>query len=789
MKRITLIVALLTLFFVTDATLHAANCSALEKQTIRIGALLTLTGEWREVGDGVHKALVTGLDQVNHYVAPSGLAFELDVRNTAGDPQKALKELDSLAKSGVHIVIGPMSSAEAQAVSSYASDHSMLLVSPTATSPQLSQKDNFFRVIPTDWNQADGLMKIMTGGKFNRFVIAYRNDVYGIGFYEQLQQAAASYGVAMAGGVALPQSPEDYAVAIEALVQKMGTDNLGSTAVIFVGSAEEAGAMIRKIPEDSSLAGVKWFASAEIVNNKEFLAERSAAAFALKVKMEGLSIGYRGIALDVLPYINYALNGAAELSPEALTAWDALWLVAETCRKSPAADIETLKTELKSTANKFRNSFGLINVMDENGDTRSARFMRYQIAMDGAGRYIWQTKGHYVNPVISAPFIRTIEPKIQAQVGPVEIGVLLSLSGDSAETSREVQVLLQEAVESFNQYATTLGSDLSLKLTIEDTGNTPQAAVAAAKKLMGQGIKTFIGPMDSAGAAAVAPLLDNAGALAISPASTAPSLSKKDHMYRLIMNDTHQAQALAALLKQDQIRNVVVLYRNDVYGQDLTAAFRAAFPGLVESIGYEPGVKDFKGVLKQAEQLAAKTDKAHTAILAISYGELVSLLHIPEGSPLQGLRWYGADGAALSGLLLQDKAAAQTAARLKFTALGYSAYGNYFDALYPMVNYRLAKKISHPVQEISIGAFDALWILGCAYMENGAADQSMIEKYVQNAAFRGLSGLVSLDENGDRRIGYYRIYRVTDQGGAYRWITTGLYSLDYAKKGVLEMFR
>jgi len=143
----------------------------------------------------------------------------------------------------------------------------------------------------------------------------------------------------------------------------------------------------------------------------------------------------------------------------------------------------------------------------------------------------------------------------------------------------------------------------------------------------------------------------------------------------------------------------------------------------------------------------------------------------------------------LSGALIQSKSAAQTAARLQFTALGYSAYGNYFDALYPVVNYRLANKIPHQLQESSLSAFDALWILGCAYLENGAADPAVIEKYVQNAAFRGLSGLVSMNANGDRSIGYYRIYRLEAQPGYYRWITTGLYSLDYAKKGVLELVR
>ena len=789
MKRMTLIVALLALFCLAGANFGVATCSAQEKQTIKIGALLTLTGEWSEGGAGAQKALAAGLDQVNHYLAPFGLNFELDVRNTAGDPQKALSELTSLAQSGVHIVIGPQNSEEVQAVNQFASDHAILLVSPSATSPDLSLQDNFFRVIPTDWNQADGLLKIMTAGKYTRFVVAYRNDAYGVGFTHQLQQASAAYGVEMAGSIALPQSSSDYAAAVEALEQKLAADSLQQTAVIFIGSSQEAGGFIRNISDASPLSQVKWLACADVVSSKEFLTDRQVADFAANVRMEGLSIGYRGISLDVLPYINYALNGAAEISPEALTTWDALWLLAETCRKNPAANIEDLKTELKATANQFRNSFGLINVMDENGDTRSARFMRYQIARDDKQQYIWQSQGHYVNPVISAPFIRTIIPQIERQVGEIKIGALLSLNGSSAETGREVQAVLQEAADCFNQYAATLGSDLKITLLIEDTGSNPQTAALAAKKLIDQGANSLIGPLNSAELAAVEPLLATRDILTISPTSTAPSLSKKDHIYRLIMNDTYQVQALTALLQQDQIDNVVILYRNDLYGQDLTAAFRAAYPGKVQSLSYETDARDFDGLLKQAEPLVAAADKAHTAILAISYDEIASLLRIPDGSPLYGIRWYGTDSTALSGVLLQDKSAAQAAARLRFTAIGYSAYGNYFDPLAPVVNYRLAKKISHPLQESSLSAFDSLWILGCAYLENGSANQEVIEKYVQNAAFRGLSGLIAMDDNGDRNIGYYRIYRLEPLAGSYRWITTGLYSLDYAKRGVVEMVR
>ena len=792
MNRLKITVLLTFFAFLTVAvlTFGLQTCNAKDLQTIKVGALLPLTGEWSEPSKGAQKALTIGIDQVNYYLADSGLKLELDIRDTTSNPQKALRELTALSKQGVHMVIGPMSSEEAKTINQFASDHSILLISPSATSMELSKKDNFFRVIPTDWNQVDGLMKTMKTEKFTRFVVAYRDDTFGRSFCEQLQKSAAAYDNEMIGSVPLPLSAPDYAAAVNKLSKMVEGEAADKTVVMLIGSSEQATGVIRNIPSNSPLARMKWLASADIVNSKEFLADKSVAAFAAGVQLEGLSIGYNGIALDVLPFIDYSLKGAAELSPYALSTWDSLWLIAETYRKNPTADIEGLKKELLATANHYRNSFGLINMMDENGDTSSARFMRYQLYSEDNGNYAWGCRGHYVNPVISAPFIKTIKPDVLKENDEIQIGALLSSQGATAVSGQEVQAVLKEAVACFNQYAATRGSGLKLNLLIEDTLGNPQTAALAAEKLIGQGVKTIIGPISSAELAAVEPLLSSHDILTLAPMSTAPSLSKKDNIYRFIMNDMYQSKAIATLLQHDNINNVIVLYRDDVYGQDLAKTFQASYSGNVFPLSYKDDTTDYRELLNQAEQLATKAGKENTAVLLIAYDEIVDIMRLLPGSGLKDLRWYGTDSTILAGGLTKDKLAAKTAEQVGFTALGYSAYGNYFDPLYSVMNYQLSNKNSHPLQESSISAFDALWMVGCAYLENGtSADREKIKEYVQSSAFRGVSGLVAMDENGDRKIGYYKLYRLEENKGKYRWANTGLYSLDYAKKNVLEIIK
>ncbi|MGD9826785.1 ABC transporter substrate-binding protein, partial [Desulfobacter sp.] len=60
-------------------------------KTITIGALLPLTGTWSEPGQGAKKALDVTLSMVNYFLEPSEQKFELDIRDTQSNGEKALQ--------------------------------------------------------------------------------------------------------------------------------------------------------------------------------------------------------------------------------------------------------------------------------------------------------------------------------------------------------------------------------------------------------------------------------------------------------------------------------------------------------------------------------------------------------------------------------------------------------------------------------------------------------------------------------------------------------------------------
>ncbi len=757
-------------------------------KTITIGALLPLTGNWSEPGQGAKKALDVTLSMVNYFLKPSELKFELDIRDTESNGEKALQELSLLHDAGIDTVIGPMSSEACVSVLDYANENSVLLLSPSATSEELALDDNLFRVIGKDRSVIEGLTTIMKDKyEYDRLITVYLDDAYGRGYYATLQDVLPSMGMETAGTIALSIDSADHAAIVDELEGLAAGENIEDTAILLVCDGKSASDLIKNISSASKLSTMKWFVSVDIIGSTVFMEDSFVEAFAAKTKMEGLAIGYRDVALDALPYIATVLDGAADISPYAISTWDCLWLLAKTYKEAPAIDTDTLKKTLVDEAGRYRNAFGAISLLDENGDIKSSRYMRYMM-YDDKGSYSWRCLGHYVNLGVGDPIIQTIEWRVSVDGGIVQVGALLPLTGSIAEKGGEIEIILEHSAASFNQYASDMGSDLRIELVVEDTGSDPETAAFAAQKLVDMGIRTIIGPIGSSELEAVKPLSDSYGDIFISPLSSSPSLSLEDRIYRLMLNDTHQAHALCLLLTEKGISSLIIINRNDTYGNELADAVAADYTGKITRLTYDIDQSDFSTILTKAGA-ALSYDTGHTAVLVVAHEEIVDILkQVGTQSRLNDVSWFGTDSSALSNLLINDPDAAEKASSVNFTAFDYSPYGPYFDPLYHEINSTFQP--DEPFKESSLGSFDGLWLLCCAYLIHGAsADLDTINNYISGKSFRGVGGVLSLDAYGDRQFGYYKLYHLAaGENGEYSWENNGIYNLDYTHSGILELF-
>ncbi|MDD4092762.1 MAG: branched-chain amino acid ABC transporter substrate-binding protein, partial [Smithellaceae bacterium] len=155
---------------------------------------------------------------------------------------------------------------------------------------------------------------------------------------------------------------------------------------------------------------------------------------------------------------------------------------------------------------------------------------------------------------------------------PVRIGFLGPLTGpyeNEGVQAREVLLLL---ASDLNDRGGLLGK--KVEIIFENEGDNPQAAAAAAKKLLEQKAVAVIGPQTSDAAKAVQEIFHAAGILQISYGATAVSLTQKGfpYFFRTCPRDDEQARAFVRILRKLNFKKVALLHDQSLYGKGLAEA-------------------------------------------------------------------------------------------------------------------------------------------------------------------------------------------------------------------------
>jgi branched-chain amino acid transport system substrate-binding protein len=130
------------------AALEAAGCS----RKVRVGAIVSSTGAAAMYGERVRKGIELAVQDVNASGGVGGRHLEVVYRDDATNPQVGLQMARELvSREGVRILIGAVSSAVTLEIAPYCEQRRVLLISPTASAPQLTQAGEFiFRNYPSD---------------------------------------------------------------------------------------------------------------------------------------------------------------------------------------------------------------------------------------------------------------------------------------------------------------------------------------------------------------------------------------------------------------------------------------------------------------------------------------------------------------------------------------------------------------------------------------------------------------------------------------------------------------
>ena len=128
--------------------LLGALLSCGKSEPIKVGFVGGLSGRVADLGIGGRNGATIAVEERNAAGGVKGRLVELVVRNDEQDPKVALQAVEELIALPVQAIVGHTTSAMSVTTVGLVTERKMVMVSPTSTADELSQRDDyFFRVV------------------------------------------------------------------------------------------------------------------------------------------------------------------------------------------------------------------------------------------------------------------------------------------------------------------------------------------------------------------------------------------------------------------------------------------------------------------------------------------------------------------------------------------------------------------------------------------------------------------------------------------------------------------
>lgn len=203
LETTTLTVPLFTILL----ALSSLGC---QSDTVAIGVVVPLTGQYQSYGEANKRGIELAFEEIQSNGYP--LNLELSVVDSGSDPAQARELLEEQYANGAFAVIGGSVSDEAKEMVAGADRFERVLLSPSATSPDLTKASrNFFRIAPSDQTEgnkmADFAFRVL---ELKTVVVIAEDGTYAHGIQQAFSSAFETVGGEVLELIELPPNTTDY---------------------------------------------------------------------------------------------------------------------------------------------------------------------------------------------------------------------------------------------------------------------------------------------------------------------------------------------------------------------------------------------------------------------------------------------------------------------------------------------------------------------------------------------------------------------------------------------------
>lgn len=248
--------------------------------TIKIAMVIPTTGPLTQFGDMVKEGATTAVEMANASGGVQGKQLELVAIDDACEPKQGPVAANRVVNSKIGYVIGPVCSGAAIAAAPIYNNEGVVVVTPSATSPALTDGKNFhflFRTIGRDDQQGPSAAKfIIDKVKPKKVAVLHDKQSYGQGIAAAVRADLQKAGIPVALFEGINAGDSDYSAVITKL------KGAGVDFVYFGGYHPEMGLLLRQSAEQGMKARMM---GPEGVGNPELNAIAGPAAEGMLVTL------------------------------------------------------------------------------------------------------------------------------------------------------------------------------------------------------------------------------------------------------------------------------------------------------------------------------------------------------------------------------------------------------------------------------------------------------------------------------------------------------------------------
>ncbi len=213
---------------------------------IVIGLIAPLTGPVAAYGEQVKHGAEVAVEEINKQGGILGETVVLKLADDAGEPKQGVSAANQLVGDGIRFVVGPVTSGVAIPASDVLAENGVLMVTPTATAPDLTNRGltTVLRTCGRDDQQAEVAAKyVLANLKDKKVGIINDKGQYGKGLADAFKKTLNEGGVTEVFNDALTPGDKDFS----ALTTRLKAENV--EVIYFGGYHPEGGLLARQLAD------------------------------------------------------------------------------------------------------------------------------------------------------------------------------------------------------------------------------------------------------------------------------------------------------------------------------------------------------------------------------------------------------------------------------------------------------------------------------------------------------------------------------------------------------------